>query len=1128
MAVRISGNIDTKNPADVYATHLGNLTKGGVHSKDSIAEMNAITLERRTRMMICVVADIGGGSPGLYWLNTPPNPTPSQLIDNNYWEIIPLGTSINGVLQLLGFENGSALTILDSVGTQGDTYIADVAGSGTNPNIFGGVAYTINVGDYLVYESNKWNIVPTGASSVTWATLTGKPTTFPSSPHTHTVADITDFPDLSGHLTDAIVATVITDLTNPLFLATVNAIKIYVGEEIADIIFPPVDLSNYYTKAETISLINAIQGYTLYVSPSLVQLAIDVPSPNENEFAYIQGEYAMYKYLTGVWTLQYTTSLPGSDEAIFINNDVETIPDLKAIGTVSLSLNNYLLFRNINQSNSLNVYKLEAGADIESLPETVRPDDYATGTNEKVWRLASTGGGGGDVTKVGTPLNNQVGVWTGDGTIEGTSGLTYENNIRLIAQGAGANSTVIGANSSSAFANSILIGTYLNASSTASIIIGSAGAGGDGISIGASTQSGVNSVNIGNGIVSFAMNAVAIGRNSSTQGLNGIALGAFSTAESAYTIAIGANTFSDQEGSASFGRNSRTDGIGAIMMGYNTVIQTNALANSFELNWNGNRGFKVGLTYGTGITVNADPDTNLTSAINGVIAYDSTDNHLRLLASSVWQEILTRNIANGIYNPIATGTPDGTKFLRDDNTWQTVVGGGGEFTSDANNNIYLQGVSHALNLSSNAFLATRSPIPTVFTENAFAIGVDNSSILSTSSFVLINSGLLGGENNSFDGTTTDIYNSVIIGGSGHSISGLVNGIIIGGKNSFLQNSTDSVIIGGDGISVNGPVATVFMPKVRLGLGIGGALPTTGETHMLGINSATGEVIQAALPSGGGGIADAPSDGVRYARRDAAWVDVDSAYEASLGNPATDGFVLSSTIVGVRSWVAQVVASAIGPNNAIQTSDGVGGFVNSRVYINEAAGSLTLGDDTLVGPSSRLIEAKGASANLGMRFKTKGAGILSSFSFEDANGTNMLISGRTLVLSPTGGILTDSTKISIFADAANILRIGGGTSEQESLGVFLTDGAVTLIPENLVNGNSDLILANEGTGGIIIGSVGGRISLFGGTAITKQTPTSQTPATFVANTSGISNDTATWNGYTMGDLVAILQAYGLLT
>jgi hypothetical protein len=37
--------------------------------------------------------------------------------------------------------------------------------------------------------------------------------------------------------------------------------------------------------------------------------------------------------------------------------------------------------------------------------------------------------GGGDVTKVGTPVDNQVGVWTGDGTIEGTSGFTYDGSV---------------------------------------------------------------------------------------------------------------------------------------------------------------------------------------------------------------------------------------------------------------------------------------------------------------------------------------------------------------------------------------------------------------------------------------------------------------------------------------------------------------------------------------------------------------------------------------------------------------------------------------------------------------------------------------------------------------------------
>jgi len=37
-----------------------------------------------------------------------------------------------------------------------------------------------------------------------------------------------------------------------------------------------------------------------------------------------------------------------------------------------------------------------------------------------------TPAGSGDVSKVGTPVDNQVGVWTGDGTLEGTSALTFD------------------------------------------------------------------------------------------------------------------------------------------------------------------------------------------------------------------------------------------------------------------------------------------------------------------------------------------------------------------------------------------------------------------------------------------------------------------------------------------------------------------------------------------------------------------------------------------------------------------------------------------------------------------------------------------------------------------------------
>ena len=50
------------------------------------------------------------------------------------------------------------------------------------------------------------------------------------------------------------------------------------------------------------------------------------------------------------------------------------------------------------------------------------------GTWERVLTLSDLGGSG-DVTKVGTPVNDQVGVWTGDGTIEGVSTFTYDGSV---------------------------------------------------------------------------------------------------------------------------------------------------------------------------------------------------------------------------------------------------------------------------------------------------------------------------------------------------------------------------------------------------------------------------------------------------------------------------------------------------------------------------------------------------------------------------------------------------------------------------------------------------------------------------------------------------------------------------
>lgn len=55
----------------------------------------------------------------------------------------------------------------------------------------------------------------------------------------------------------------------------------------------------------------------------------------------------------------------------------------------------------------------------------------------------ATPAGSGDVTKVGTPVNNQIGVWTGDGTIEGDADLTFDTTTNTLATVTGTFSSIV-------------------------------------------------------------------------------------------------------------------------------------------------------------------------------------------------------------------------------------------------------------------------------------------------------------------------------------------------------------------------------------------------------------------------------------------------------------------------------------------------------------------------------------------------------------------------------------------------------------------------------------------------------------------------------------------------------------
>ena len=63
-------------------------------------------------------------------------------------------------------------------------------------------------------------------------------------------------------------------------------------------------------------------------------------------------------------------------------------------------------------------------------------------------------------------------------------------------------------------------------------------------------------------------------------------------------------------------------------------------------------------------------------------------------------------------------------------------------------------------------------------------------------------------------------------------------------------------------------------------------------------------------------------------------------------------------------------------------------------------------------------------------------------------------------------------------------------------------------------------------GVTLGAAGDKLALFGDTPVVQPT-TGISAAAFSAETSGISDDTATFGGYTIGQIVAALKVIGVL-
>lgn len=74
--------------------------------------------------------------------------------------------------------------------------------------------------------------------------------------------------------------------------------------------------------------------------------------------------------------------------------------------------------------------------DIAMLSATGTPSSSTFLRGDNTWATPS---GSGDVSKVGTPVDNQIGIWTGDGTIEGDAALTFDTTTDTLTIGASGN-----------------------------------------------------------------------------------------------------------------------------------------------------------------------------------------------------------------------------------------------------------------------------------------------------------------------------------------------------------------------------------------------------------------------------------------------------------------------------------------------------------------------------------------------------------------------------------------------------------------------------------------------------------------------------------------------------------------
>lgn len=154
------------------------------------------------------------------------------------------------------------------------------------------------------------------------------------------------------------------------------------------------------------------------------------------------------------------------------------------------------------------------------------------------------------------------------------------------------------------------------------------------------------------------------------------------------------------------------------------------------------------------------------------------------------------------------------------------------------------------------------------------------------------------------------------------------------------------------------------------------------------------------------------------------------------------------------------------------------------------------------------------SNLGSRWEwlvtPNGSTASASAMTLDSTGLTLpsLTAGR-VTFAGVGGRLVDDGDFTFAVDTLTVTKMAGTT--------FTSD---------VIMGAGVNLLLNSGSGTQIGSAPGQKLGLWGAGAVIQQT-TASAAATFVAHTSGIVDDSATFDGYSLGQVVKILRTIGVL-